>query len=74
MWVHLATKIARVQINLGLVDELEADDLDVGGCFRELDALKSTGGDEAGASAWLGAPSNHFSFVGDELVRVGRSP
>ena len=73
MWVHLATKIARVQINLGLVNE--ADDLDIGRCFRELDALKSTGRDEAGASAWFGAPCNHFSFfIRDELVRVGGSP
>ena len=73
MQIHLTTKITQVQVNLGLVDE--ADDLDVGRCFYKLDALKSTNGDEAGASAWFGAPCDHFSFfVRDELVRVSGSP
>jgi len=73
MWVHLATKVARVKVDLGLVDE--SDDLDVGGGFYELNALESASGDETGASAGFGAPSDHFAFlVCDELVRVGRCP
>jgi len=73
VWVHLTTKVARVEVNLGLVDE--TDNLEVGGGFDELNALESVGGDEAGPPTGFGTPSNHFSFlISDEFIWIGRSP
>ena len=71
--VELTTVVTVLDVDLGLVNE--ADDLDVGGGAHELDTGEGTLGDEAGATAGLGAPSDLLTLrVGDERVLLGGSP
>ena len=73
MRVELTTVVALLDVDLGLVNK--ADDLNVGGGAHELDTGEGTLGNEAGATASLGAPGDLLTLrVGDEGALLGGSP
>lgn len=45
VWIHLTAIVTGLYVDLGLINE--ADNLDIGGSFDELDASESTSGDQA---------------------------
>jgi len=53
----------------------EADDLNVVGCFEELDTLECAVWDETGTVPGFGAPRDHFTLnLTDGHVGLGRGP
>ena len=58
--IELSSKVVGSEVDEGLIDE--TNDLDVVGGPHELDTLKSSGRDETGSMAGLGAPCDFLLF------------
>lgn len=73
MRVKLSSIVISSQVEQYLVEE--TSNLDIVGSLDVLNAPESTGRNEAGAMATLGAPGDFLALgVADRRVRLGRGP